>query len=95
MNETNKQENPLNYAIEKVQSGGWIYFTKSSYGDIYKVRPDGTELTLLYYGKCDGLKIKGGELHFTEYLDNDCYEGYTVDYIEKRCSIPLDETEMM
>jgi len=95
MNETYKPKD----AIEAVRSGDWIYFTKSSqnynYGDIYKVRYDGSELTLMYPGLCDNIKIKGRELYFTEYCEDDCYEGYTVEYKEKRCSIPLDETEIM
>ena len=86
--------NELNDAIEKVKSGDWIYFTKRAYGtwnggDLYKIRTDGTELTLLCCGLCAELKIKGGELHYTEYENNDCYEGYTVEYKKNRCSIPL------
>ena len=95
MSETDKQKSPEN-ACEKVEAGGWIYFTVSSeyhlgYGNLYKVRIDGTDLTCLRYGLCEDLKIKDGLLHYTIWHDDDCYEGYTVQYIEEHCSIPLDE----
>ena len=98
MSDTDKHTDPLKNAIEKVRFGDWIYFTMRSdvtypygFGDLYKARPDGTELTLLQYGKYDSLKIKGGQLCFIEYLDNDCYEGYTVEYVEQHHCIPLDD----
>ena len=99
MRKIDKHENPLKYAYSwsKLEAGGWIFFIVdmddrylAGFGDVYKVRPDGTELTLLWPGMCDSLKIKDNELHFTEYLDNDCYEGYTIEYKERSCSIPLD-----
>jgi hypothetical protein len=99
MNETDKQENPLKQAIEKIETGDWVYFIKKSpyswdFGDVYKIRPDGTELTLLCYGNCEGLRIEGGQLHFTEWEDNDCSKGYTVEYRETKRSIPLDRLKV-
>ena len=100
MRKIDRLENPLQYAYKwsKIEAGGWIYFIVdmddrylAGFGDVYKVRPDGTELTLLFYGMCDSLKIKDNELQFTQYLDNDCYEGYTVEYKEYDHSIPLSD----
>ena len=100
MKKIEKLENPLQYAYKwsKIEAGGWIYFIVdmddrylAGFGDVYKVRPDSTELTLLFFGMCDSLKIKDNELQFTQYLDNDCYEGYTVEYKEDYHSIPLND----
>ena len=62
----NKPENPLDRVIERIEANGWVYFTKREYyvghGDLYKIRPDGTDLTLLHSGLCEGIKIIGGSL---------------------------------
>ena len=88
----NNSENPLDRTIERIEANGWIYFTKREYhvghGDLYKVRPDGTELTLLHSGLCDRLTIIGDSLCYTLYIENE-REGYPGE--SKFRSIPLEE----
>ena len=95
MSETDKQESPLKNAFNKIETNDWIYFIKPNpwnrdFGDVYKIRPDETELTCLWVGYCEELRIVDGELHFIEWEENDCYKGYTVDYKKKEISLPLD-----
>ena len=92
MNDAEQQENPLEHAIDKIQSGDWIYFTKkyNDYVNLYKVRSNGKELTFLDSDLCYGITVKNGRLQYDKYSEMECWQGYTAGGLIEY-SIPLED----